>query len=305
MSHPCCVSPLDQRFDFSDLLVGRHIDLKSVLVFRHRPNECALRKALPWLAAEDHDTFNAYQQTQTPRVENAMLKAQYVASFIGHAPGKAVFVGLYAIDGSKPVQHDKFWKLPGYQKLRALGMRDFAEEGGRSTILYLKLVVRDDFYQDWKGKLIIGWPPPEIAWWRRAHQNTFPIEAILEESIFDEAMPKWDEINLRWDELAILPARWKATLSQWRGIYLIFDETDGKGYVGSAYGADNLLGRWRNYAATGHGGNRLLRKPDPHQFRFSILQLLSPTEGVEEVLRVESSWKERLHTRAPQGLNDN
>ena len=42
--------------------------------------------------------------------------------------------------------------------------------------------------------------------------------------------------------------RWKSALSQWRGVYFIFDATDGKGYVGSAYGSGNLLGRWLNYA---------------------------------------------------------
>jgi len=102
-----------------------------------------------------------------------------------------------------------------------------------------------------------------------------------------------------------LPSRLKADLSQWRGIYYIFDETDGKGYVGSAYGADNLLGRWRNYAATGHGGNSLLRRRDPRRFRFSILQRVSPDMDADDVIQLEGKWKERLHTRAPQGLNDN
>ena len=39
--------------------------------------------------------YNAYQQTQGKVVEKAMKKAEYVASFIGHEPGKALFVGLY------------------------------------------------------------------------------------------------------------------------------------------------------------------------------------------------------------------
>jgi hypothetical protein len=45
---------------------------------------------------------------------------------------------------------------------------------------------------------------------------------------------------------------------EWRGIYYIFDVSDGKGYVGSAYGNDDLLGRWMNYTSVGHGGNRLI-----------------------------------------------
>jgi hypothetical protein len=35
------------------------------------------------------------------------------------------------------------------------------------------------------------------------------------------------------------------------------------------------------------------------------LQLMSPHEHSVEVMHVEASWKERLHTRAPHGLNEN
>jgi hypothetical protein len=81
--------------------------------------------------------------------------------------------------------------------------------------------------------------------------------------------------------------------------------SDGKGYVGSAYGDSNLLGRWLGYAAGGHGGNVLLRNRQPGNFRFSILQRVSPDMDAADVIRLEATWKERLHTRAPFGLNDN
>ena len=118
-------------------------------------------------------------------------------------------------------------------------------------------------------------------------------------------MPEWDEIKVSWKELSFLPTRWKSALSQWRGIYFIFDSSDGKGYVGSAYGENNLLGRWLNYAASGHGGNHLLRQRDPHTFKFTILQRVSPDMDATAVIQLESSWKRRLHTSAPFGLNDN
>ncbi len=105
----------------------------------------------------------------------------------------------------------------------------------RASVLWFELAPTD-FYASWKGKLVIDWPPPERSWWRRAHRNDIPVYAILEDSAPDAAMPAWDAINLGWDELVILPARWRAALSQWRGIYYIYDATDGKGYVGSAYG---------------------------------------------------------------------
>jgi hypothetical protein len=89
------------------------------------------------------------------------------------------------------------------------------------------------------------------------------------------------------------------------GGYYIFDTADGKGYVGSGYGGSNLLGRLLNYAASGHGGNRQLRQRDPQTFRFTILQRVSPDLDASDVVRIEGSWKQRLHTRAPYGLNDN
>jgi hypothetical protein len=129
--------------------------------------------------------------------------------------------------------------------------------------------------------------------------------AILEDSALAAAMPDWTEIALTWAELAVLPTRWRAALSRWRGIYYIFDVSDGKGYVGAAYGESNLLDRWQNYAARGHGGNAQLRQRDPANFRFTILQRVSPDMDAGDVIRLEGSWKERLHTRQPYGLNDN
>jgi len=166
-------------------------------------------------------------------------------------------------------------------------------------------LVLKGFYDDWKGKLIVGWPPPERVWCRRAHRNEFPILAVLEDGALDAAMPQWDAINLTWEELAVLPTRWKSALSQWRGIYYIFDSSDGKGHVGSAYGKDNILGRWLDYAKRGHGGNQLLRQRDPRRFRFTILQRVSPDMAVGDVIRLEASRKERLHSRVPLGLNEN
>ena len=60
----------------------------------------------------------------------------------------------------------------------------------------------------------------------------------------------------------------------------------------------------RAYAATGHGGNRELRSSEPVNLRFSILQLTTSDLEVGEVVALEDSWKQRLHTRE-FGLNRN
>ena len=94
------------------------------------------------------------------------------------------------------------------------------------------------------------------------------------------------------------------------GVYLIL-ATSGDQYIGSAYGASGIWGRWRNYAKTGHGGNAQLKKlirsdprAYPEQFRFSVLQILPKTMAFNEVVRRETQYKHKLGTRA-KGLNSN
>lgn len=292
------------EINLNDLLGGKGIDPQRVLVLRHRPWEPQLNKVLPWLAAEKPNLFNAYQQTQAERVEGAMKRAAHVAAFIGREPGKALFVGLYSVKESKPISRKQFWAIPANVELKAFGMNGFTEEDPRSSCLWFDLALTD-FYPHWKGKLIVSWPGKELSWWRWADRNVIPIHAILDESALDAAMPEWDAIDLTWEELGVLPTRWKSKLREWRGIYYIFDTSDGKGYVGSAYGENNLLGRWQAYAARGHGGNRVLRQRDPRNFRFTILELAAPNRDASDVIRLENSWKQRLHTCQPYGLNDN
>ena len=290
----------------NDLLRAGSVDPERTLTLRHRPSELRFRRALPLLADARLDLFDAYQAYQGAAVERS-IEAQmggWVASFIAYGPGKAVFVGVYQIAGSRPLTLDEFWACPKNIELRSLGMTGFTAGEGRETILQFDLR-QAPLHTDWRGKLVIGWSPPERSWYRRAHKNSMPILAIREESAFAEALPSWDEVEFSWAELAILPTRWRAALEQWRGIYLIWDASDGKSYVGSAYGDINILGRWENYGATGHGGNKFLRQRSPVNFRFTVLQRVSPDMDSTDVIRLENSWKVRLHTRIPHGMNEN
>lgn len=289
--------------NLNDLLTAEGIDPAQVLVMRHRPKEPRLNRVLPWLASDKPKVFNAYQQTQGERVERAMLSARYIASFLGREPGKALFVGIYEIGASRPMTLKEFWRVPEYVEMRAFGLQGSMVRE-RSTILWFDLHLMRHC-ADWKGKLVVRWPPPERSWWRRAHRNEMQILAIHEESALVAPMKNWREITFSWEELAVLPAPWRSALSQWRGIYYIFDSAAGKGYVGSAYGRDNILGRWKGYAKSGHGGNHLLRDRNPNDFRFSILERVSPDMDGDDIIHIESTWKERLHTRTPFGFNDN
>lgn len=287
--------------ELNDMLSKAGMDPATVMVMRHRPTEIELRAVLPWLAVERHVVYNAYQSNHGEVVEKALAKACYLASFIGHEAGRALFVGVYAVAGYQVLPARRFWSLPGNPELRELGTK--GPKDGRDSFWFD--LQPTPHMADWKGKLVIDWTGIERSWWRWASRNHLPVRAILDESLLVKAMPDWQTLSFEWSQLQLLPTSWRQALAQWRGIYYIFDRTARLGYVGSASGGDNLLGRWLNYASSGDGGNRLLRGRDPQTFVFSILQRLSPDMPTEDVVQVENTWKERLQTRAPNGLNDN
>jgi hypothetical protein len=226
--------------NLNDLLIGKGIEPPQVLVFRHRPSEPDLKKVLPLLAADKPDLFNAYQQTHSEKVEKAMKGAGYIASFIGHEPGKALFVGLYKIGKTRPLTIEQYWRVPAYIELKKFGMRGLFGKP-QSSCLWFDLALTD-FYSAWKGKLIVDWLPPERSWWRRAHRNDITIHAILEDSALGTVMETWNEIDLTWSQLAVLPKRFEAKLAEWRGIYYIFDTSNGKGYWPAPGSEDTELG---------------------------------------------------------------
>lgn len=289
--------------ELNDLLRKHGISPADVLVLRHRPQEEKLRRVFPWLAAEKPDLFNAYQQAQFEKVEKAFTRAKYIASFIGVDAGMALFVGLYSVKDWHPITLEEYWAIKANRELHdSFGMNGFS--GDRPTILWFNLVPSADFYPAWRGRLVIRWPGLERSWWRWADRNSFAVEAVRESSALEKSLPAWDELVLIWPELKALPSKWRLSLREWRGIYYIWDASDGRGYVGAAYGTDNILGRWLDYSVSGHGGNKELRKRDPKNFQFSILQRVSPDMPPDEVIRLEHAWKIRLHTRE-FGLNEN
>lgn len=287
--------------DLNDILRKGGFDPETCLVLRHRPPQREFNRLLPRLVVEKPEVFNCYQQTQSPNCEKQMMKATHVVALIGHEPGKAVYAGLYEVASYYDIPAKEFLQMPVVQEERRLrGLEDEKFKPRSVTWFDLRLL---DFHREWQGKLVVGWVS-ELSWSRWAAKNTFPVQSIRDESLFSERIPDWREIVLSWNELQLLSSSWREALRQWRGIYFILDSHSKQGYVGAAYGAENILGRWLTYAKTGHGGNRWLMDCKPENLRFSILERLSPDMSPEEVIEREVSWKKRLHTRE-FGLNGN
>ncbi len=144
-----------------DLLRRRNIDPHSVLVLRHAPSKLPkLKKTLPSLAENEPGVFNAYQQSQNHPVESEMAdgRCKYVAAFIGHEGKKALFAGLYSVQGFKRITLEEFWEIAANAKLRD----EYGMEMVRSSLLWFDLRLTD-FCAHLKGKLVIRWPPKELV----------------------------------------------------------------------------------------------------------------------------------------------
>ncbi|MFM6829066.1 MAG: GIY-YIG nuclease family protein [Novosphingobium sp.] len=287
--------------DFRTLLELADFDPAQGLIVRHTPIEKSLKRVLPWLVAERPDLFRAYQQIQWSSLEAAMKRGKYIASFVAQDTGSATFAGIYRIGDWQQLDYAGYRDFPGNRELEALGMSGRTPETADCLAFDLEKL---DVHADYVGRLVISWPKPYQNWWRWATKGGFLVTAIDSESRFVRDMPAWEELVLNWHELRSLPASWQARLAEWRGIYMIYDVDRKAGYVGSACGSDNLLGRWLGYARTGHGGNVALRSGKPESLRFSILQRTSPDLEPGDVIALESRWKNRLHTRE-FGLNRN
>jgi len=295
-------APAAAGLRLSTLIIEAGLDAREVVVVRNGTGkENKLRRVMPRLVNERPDLFQAYQAVQYGNTAASFRACSYLLSFVGHGLEGATFARAYEIAGEQPMTDEDYLAHPANQELFALGMKEDLASPKRALFDLRPLPL----WEHWRGRLNITWGGSAVSWTRRADgASTFPVVSILEEDRFSAQMPPWSELLVSWSELALLPTSWKARLAEWRGIYFIFDTERQQGYVGAAYGPDNILGRWRNYGDTGHGGNVRLRQSRPQDLRFSILQRTSPDMPAEEVVQLEMGWKARLHTRA-HGLNAN
>ncbi len=169
-------------------------------------------------------------------------------------------------------------------------------------------------YTKYCGRLIVKFKNNSQNLVRNATSviNQCEVYQILPEIYDDDIFPGYDRIDITWNELTrvIEKPSWKTALENQKGVYLITDVETGKRYVGSAYGEKMILGRWRNYAKNGHGGNEELKKLDfdyiKRNFRYSILDIFKSTIDDNVIIKRESWWKEILLTRnSKYGYNDN
>ena len=272
----------------------------------HTPVVKEQQRILMTLVEEAPTLFEAYQDNHPRNAETTLKSRKIAASFVVGERGESRFAGLYEVAGwtfrsaeeldADPDRHEVM------KRFRSESYTARAKRTGRPgrEVFDLRPLPK---LGELRGRLVVARPAGR-AYMRLAENCLLPVVQVDREARFVPSAPGWDEFIVTGTEIRGLPLSWAARLREWRGVYLIVDQSDGARYVGSAYGEVNLLGRWSIHVAGDLGVTAELVNRDPAGFRFSILELVAPTAPPDVVTKLEASWKQRLDTRA-WGLNRN
>ena len=238
--------------------------------------------------------FKEYQETQNSQ----NFKRKYIFSLIYYRKDEWIFAGIY-----EKISVEKIFvkKIEGQDKYQ------YKYE--------TKLL---NIYEDLIGRLVLRYVKPHP-------QNTYltlkkvfdklEIVELLHDTVTLEEFPGFENVDITYSKLKnIIDSEddsWKSALSNMQGIYLISDVSNGKLYVGAAYGKDAFWQRWTDYAKNGSGGNKKLKKELEkigfdyvNNFRYSILEVYSKHNKTEKyIMNRESHWKKILQTGGEFGYN--
>ena len=244
-----------------------------------------------WLSGQDN--FTKDQNIQTKK----NFERKYILSFCEiNKNGEWLFVGIYESFGVKEIIKDK--------------------NTGKELNIYDTELIEEG--KEFIGKLVVGFDLKEESP-SAARQRYRYLESLLDKMEVLELkrekvkveFPGYDNVNVTWKDLenVIEDDVWINVLKNQKAIYLIVDCKTGKQYVGAAYGGDGLLGRWRDYIKTGHGGNKYLKELDfeyiKKNFKYTILETFN--SNVDDKIIIgenkdgeggrEGFWKDVLLSR--------
>ena len=274
-----------EMLTFNDLLRLEDIDEKRTRLVRHRDGRLApARLHEAW--REDRPAFEDYQRVQKRDIFHV---GDLIASFIVTEAGKTVFVGMYAVEGKGAARAGQVDALTGHDVSDHFNY-DLRPTGDLAA------------YVD---RAVIDWGAGHRSWVQRASRQEKPIIEIAAQH--EPRFPGFREFVRRVDEIPSLPNGWKQVLRSVKGVYLLVDVESGQQYVGSAKGADSLLGRWMQYATDGHGGNVGLRaagRSGRRSYQVSVLEVVDENTPDDSIERIEAGWKRKLMS-GTFGLNEN
>jgi hypothetical protein len=270
---------------FNDLLALEGIDTAKVRLVRHQDGRLGAGHLYgSW--CNDRDAFEDYQSVQS---RDVFPVGDLLASFVVTEARKTVFVGLYRVDGvgtSPPGSIDPLLKhdISGQFRYDLQLVDDLAN------------------YQD---MVVIEWGAGARSWVQRAANQPKPVIEIAQQ--YEPRFPGFRVFVRPIDDIPSLPSGWQQVLRSVKGVYLLVDVDSGHQYVGSAKGADSLLGRWMSYAAGGDGGDVALKaaaRDGRRNYQVSVLEVVDENTPDDTIEQIESYWKNKLLSRR-FGLNRN
>jgi hypothetical protein len=174
-------------------------------------------------------------------------------------------------------------------------------------------------YSAYIGRLKVSLEKPSRgrAFYLEHHIYKMKVAEILKHPYSGVVFPGYENINHDFDVLVPVfeneKLDWKGALENVKGVYAIMDKSNGKKYVGSAYGDSGIWSRWSCYIGTGHGWNDELTKIIDQEgfeyaksnFRICLLEYRSMKVDDKVIIEREIYWKEVLLSRGEFGYNKN
>lgn len=270
-----------------DLLPLAGIDIsKSIKIIRHSSKDNEIVKVF----TENREVLEQYQALQKPN----LLNCDYVVSCIKDK-NRTIVQAVYAVEGHRAAQPAD---IPSHTLIQELMKKEDIQQ------LSYTLLKRVNSFEELEQRIVIDWGKSAISWQQSLNNNPKPVIEIRAKGKIEEFLD-YDQVLLTYHQLQDMVKypeanrEWHQMLSV-NGIYLISNNKTGQLYVGSAYGVNGILGRWRDYAITGHGGNERLKHLMKHDqyamqdMQYSILTTVASNKTNKEIVNLENFYKKKL-----------
>lgn len=239
----------------------------------------------------DYALFKEWQSEQS---DSKMKNVDYLVVFLAEEGCECRFIGVYRNYGPKRVTGN--------------GVSEYAIE-------------EVEGFEGLKDKVVIDWGKGTLSWMQN-WQSTKNVRRIDQVNTGDDIpyFIRYEDVILSFSQLqkVVEDKEWKSKLESQNCVYMILDKETGKQYVGVTYkdmkpGIKNgILGRWTEYAKTGHGNNKLLVallaekgiSYADQNFQWTILETLPLNVTPKVAIDRESLYKKKFGTRE-HGYNEN
>lgn len=239
----------------------------------------------------DYALFKEWQSEQS---DSKMKNVDYLVVFLAEEGCECRFIGVYRNYGPK--------------RATGNGVSEYAIE-------------EVEGFEGLKDKVVIDWGKGTLSWMQN-WQSAKEVRRIEQVNTGDNVpyFTRYEYVILSFSQLqkVVEDKEWKSKLESLNCVYMILDKETGKQYVGVTYknmkpGIKNgILGRWTEYAKTGHGNNKLLVallaekgiSYADQNFQWTILETLPLNVTPKVAIDRESLYKKKFGTRE-HGYNEN